>query len=322
MNRIQPTMLRWVAVVGSFVIAGFSTFAGLAASWRDRLPAQVASHWGGSGVDDTQSLDAFIATAGAAVAGTTLLLGLVARFAPAAIRRVLGATQAGMGLYLTTAFAGSLYDQVGLTDPYAAPAPGGWLGVGIVPGALAAYLAWRLLPAQEIAVTITDPLPTGVTTLATRPGEQLSWVGRVPLSAAPYVLLGLTSAVGVFIAWQAGTPWAGVLPAVVGAVVVWMCRATVLVDRAGLRVRSAGRVTWLRIPLDRIRQAQADQVRPLAEFGGWGLRWGVRGRGFVTRTGPALRVDAADGSSTWVSVDDAEQAAATLNTLTAAQRHS
>ncbi len=331
MTRAQPTLARWGAVVGS--LAGVATAAVLTTGWllRDRLPNRVASHWGSNGVDEVASLPAYLSIAAALLIGTTAVLAVVAWRAPMEIRRVLGAIQGGMSWVLGAALLGSLATQADLTDPYRAADPGVWFAVGLVPGALAATLAWRLLPVRPAvtpAGSATDPSNQAVgasvagagaaATVPVRVGEQLTWWGRTPVSGGPLVAVGLLVAIAVGLAWQASA-WVAIVPLLVGVGVIWMCRASVVVDRHGLRVSSRGRVTWMRIPLERIRVAEVDEVRPLAQFGGYGLRWGVRGKGFVTRSGTAVRVDTSDGTSTWVSLDDAAQAAATLNTLAATQ---
>ena len=55
---------------------------------------------------------------------------------------------------------------------------------------------------------------------------------------------------------------------------------------------------------------------PLREFGGYGWRIGKDGsRGFVTRSGEALVVERVGEPPVVVTVDDAAEAAAVLNTL-------
>ena len=315
----RPTMPRWCAVVlGSLGLLGL---VAAAVMWpvTDRLPPQVASHWGTDGVDNVQSLTGYLSSAALVLLGTSTLLAILAWRAPMAVRRVLGAVQSGMAWLIGTMMIGGLLGQLDLTDPYRAPDPGVWIAIGLLPAAVVAAVAWRLLPAHEPSAQAPPAVPTQAARVAQRPNEQLTWLGHTPLSAGLMVAVGAVMVLAVALGWRA-SPWAALLPAAIGMGVLWMCRATVVVDRQGLRVRSGGWVTWLCIPLDRVRVAEVDQVRPLAQFGGYGLRWGRRGRGFVTRGGAAVRVDTADGDSTWVSVDDAAQAAATLNTLAASQR--
>ena len=69
------------------------------------------------------------------------------------------------------------------------------------------------------------------------------------------------------------------------------------------------------MPLDTVAFADRSELRAFREFGGLGLRFRPGARAFVTRTGEALRVVQRDGTKTYVSMDDAEEVAAVLNTL-------
>jgi hypothetical protein len=75
------------------------------------------------------------------------------------------------------------------------------------------------------------------------------------------------------------------------------------------------------VPLDEVVRAEVVEVSPVAEFGGWGYRVGRAGRvGIVLRSGQALQVERTGGRSLVVTVDDADTAAALLNTLAARSR--
>lgn len=94
----------------------------------------------------------------------------------------------------------------------------------------------------------------------------------------------------------------------------WRSRR-VSVDRDGLHVRLLG-VRVLHVPLEEVVAADVVDVHPFREFGGWGLRMDLHGRvGWVTRQGRAVRVRRGDASEVLVTVDDATDVAATLNTL-------
>jgi hypothetical protein len=110
-------------------------------------------------------------------------------------------------------------------------------------------------------------------------------------------------------------PWAAVIPAVVAVAMAGVLQGEVTIDRDAVRVSSLGRITWMTIPLAGIALAEAEAVSPLRDFGGYGIRFGLRGRGFITRAGQALRCEGLDGTSTWVTVDGAVEAAATVNAL-------
>jgi hypothetical protein len=95
-----------------------------------------------------------------------------------------------------------------------------------------------------------------------------------------------------------------------------MFRWVIRVDGTGLTIRSA--IGWprIRVPLNEVLRADVTQVRPLRDYGGWGLRVGRGGRiGVVLRSGDALLVQRTGGRSIAVSLDGAYTAAGLLNAL-------
>jgi hypothetical protein len=87
----------------------------------------------------------------------------------------------------------------------------------------------------------------------------------------------------------------------------------------GFLVRSALGWPRLRIRTADLAKAGTATIDPLADFGGWGIRWVIgpnrKGRwGIVTRRGPGLEVFRHDGRSIVVTLDDAGTAAAVLET--------
>jgi hypothetical protein len=72
------------------------------------------------------------------------------------------------------------------------------------------------------------------------------------------------------------------------------------------------------VPLADIRSARVVSVDPLADFGGWGVRWGSgRSLGIVLQAGEALELERLDGRRFVVTTPDAERAAALINGLRA-----
>lgn len=94
--------------------------------------------------------------------------------------------------------------------------------------------------------------------------------------------------------------------------------SVVTVDRRGVQARAMG-IHWVNVPLETITSAEVQaKVIPLGDFGGWGLRGGFGGdRGLVTGEGKALRIHRAQQPDWVITVDDAERAAAVVNTLVA-----
>jgi hypothetical protein len=92
----------------------------------------------------------------------------------------------------------------------------------------------------------------------------------------------------------------------------------------GFIVRSGLGWPRLSIPAASLAKAGVVQIDPMADFGGWGIRWVIgpshRGRwGIVTHRGPGLEVVRRDSRSIVVTVDDPGTAAAVLETYIAKQ---
>ncbi len=319
-GRTRGPRRRFVVTVVAVPVLVVAAGMAVALASRSQLPAVVASHWGPNGVDATQSVDAYLGSSALAVLGVAALLGGAGWFTPPDGRRWLATLVAALAGLLGTLVYGLLLLQRGVTDPSTATAPGGVFVVGALAGAGLGGLAWAVNPVDPV-----DPvtpwragdrptLPGHAPVLATSPGERVAWVGH---TAAPrwlgWVCVALV-ALACFCAVVA-SPWAALGPALGIVLVVLVMRAVVVVDQHGLRVTSAGVLTWLTLPLDQVAHAEPSSLTAFREFGGLGMRYRPDARAFVTRTGEALRVTQPDGSRTYVSMDDADQAAAVLNTL-------
>lgn len=95
--------------------------------------------------------------------------------------------------------------------------------------------------------------------------------------------------------------------------VLAISRVTLRVDDTGLRL-GFGPGIRVRVPLDQIRQATAEDIRPLA-WGGWGYRIKPGRRALVLRAGPGLVLDLRNGNRFAVTVDNPEDPAALINGL-------
>jgi hypothetical protein len=200
-------------------------------------------------------------------------------------------------------------------------APAVPLGGGAVLAVAAAFLTWRRLPREAPASTEVQPADA----LPIRPGEVAGWTGKVDLPAWFVSLLvavaAVLIAVGVLLLLTVGgRSWLIFLsPALLLVVLLVTAQFVVTAGPRGFVVRSA--VGWprLSVPVASLAKAGVVPIDPLADFGGWGIRWVIgpsrRGRwGIVTRRGPGLEVVRRDGRSIVVTVDDAGTAAAVLET--------
>ena len=311
----RASMRRYVLTVGGLV-AGALLVSGalLAARWA-QVPDVVASHWGRDGVDATQSKAGNLALLWGLVVGLAVLFAVLARFIHPDGRRYLAAATGFTTGLVTVIVTGSMLAQVGLTDPYAASIPGVVTALAVVVSLVAGTLLWWLNPPPPVTARRTNAaLPAGAPVVALEPGERLAWVGHTaPLHWGGMLGLGLVLLVAAVVSWLA-SPWLVLLPVAVAVLVVSTLNARVVVNGAGVRV-SSGPARWISLPLAQIQSADAVEVWPVREYGGYGLRFSGQRRGFVTRAGSALRLHVADGSTTEITLDDAEHAAAVVNTL-------
>lgn len=321
---------RRLTIVLSAVIAACIVAPVLVAqAVGDRLPDEVARHWGATGqVTATWTLPTQLWVVGA----MTLLIagafaaGAAASRLPTFARRMLAGCAAWLGVLLAGMQIGAVLAHVDLADPMQAPGPGPWLVAGTLAGVVVGALVARLVRAEPRELRLaTTPPPDGAPRLGAPADVPASWTSPPMVSRA---LAWVASIVAVAfllgalaVAWSWLSLWLVVMAIVVcGPMLVFSrCRATI--DAQALVVRAAG-VRLLHVPIDEVAAAQVlDNLNPLWEFGGWGLRTDLRGRtGVITRKGEALEVRRGDGSEIVITVDEPRAAASLLNTL-ADQRH-
>jgi hypothetical protein len=290
-------------------------------AWAPELPDPLAIHWGADGADGYSSLGGFIALIAATLVGIALLLGLIGVAAiragqPMRALRILAALQLATAGLLAVGMTASAAIQRGLSD--AADADGAGLGRGMLVaaacaialgavGALALPRQHRTTPAGVSA----EPAPA----LHLGAEERAVWTGRAAMEtgvlAAILLTLGAVALLPVLVGVEG---WASLGGVGVALLILPFLFWRVRVDRRGLTTRSAlGWPRWSMAAGD-IVEARAVAVNPLAEFGGWGIRFGGGGRwGLVLRRGSAVEIHRAGRAPFVVTVDGAEEAAALLN---------
>lgn len=296
----------------------------VALSWRGTLPDPIAIHWGTDGVNGYGHLASHLT----AMVVTTLLMSLflwsVGYFGGTAAmtRRMAGGIAVGFAVFMAGVFVGSLAPQRGLHDAAQAGSIGAVLAVWMVLAFIAgALVAWLTPP--DLSQAATDPIPTGAPKVPLTESGQGAWVQDVTLGGTRWLLAAVVvvaaGAVVISRQWEIFA----ILGIVFSLLFVTLARWTVTVDRTGLTVRPLSRRPRIRVPLEEIIQAEVVTVRPIAEFGGYGLRIGRAGRtGLILRSGPSLQVTRTGGRTVVVTVDNAETGAALLNTLAARTRQS
>lgn len=320
--RVRSRFTLVALILPAIVVAAAVVVQALA---LPSLPGVVATHWSFDGTPDGFSpvWTVPVLTAVLGLGLPAVLFGVafrsLRRGEHGAAYRLLGAVALGVAVLLSTLMTWTLVLQVGGAD---AQLPALVVFSSLLAGVAVGAVGWMLQPHapwHPVATHTPDALPLA-------PGERVLWTQAVTVASAGQVVLAsavaLTVAVAVMVAVLTASTWAtllsGAIAVLLAIVVVASSRFHVRVDADGLTATSA--VGWPRVavPVADIVSAEVVNVSPMAEFGGWGLRWGPGGSlGVVLRAGEGIRVQRTNGRSVTVTVDDAATATALLTALAA-----
>ncbi|MBM2619431.1 DUF1648 domain-containing protein [Actinoplanes sp. LDG1-06] len=276
------------------------------ASWSDRLPGRMATHWSGTG-----PADGFSSSSGFGAA--MLITGVVA-----GVAGIVAAGRAGQRFWLglAGAVAGStagiwVCTATATLDNPADPRLG-WRLLYFVAG-----LAWGAVVALAAGPSPAgvQPPPETVAPLDLAPTERAAWSTTL---RAPALLASMAVAaiVVVVVAAVGQAPiWPVVVVPLAAALVFGRVRVTA--DRRGLRL-TAGllNLPFKTIPLAEITGVEATEIEPL-EWGGWGYRVTPGRAALVLRRGPGLVVHQSNGRRFAVTLDDPRTPGALLSALLA-----
>lgn len=289
----------------------------LVLSWRPRLPDPMALHWGVDGVDRIGSFTSHLlpfAISSLVLCVPAIVLALVVK---GAARRGMVGLSAAFATMMAGIVVGTTAIQLDSSDASAVPSPGAAIVLpllgAVAIGALATWLAGRDAPEPASAA-----VPDDAARLPLTKGTSAVWAAPLPSIpvAFPLGVIGLLLIMVITFGVLSGDWWLLVFPALIALLFLATTSWRVQIDRTGLTLRSA--LGWPRhhVPADEIIRADVTQVRPLKQFGGWGMRVGRDGAlGFVTRTGEGVEVERTANRRVVVTLDGATQAAALLNTL-------
>ncbi|MGA9872420.1 MAG: DUF1648 domain-containing protein [Rhodococcus sp. (in: high G+C Gram-positive bacteria)] len=284
--------------------------------WRSRLPDQIATHWSGTQPDGFTSP---VTSAWTLVIVIVLVGGgcsAVAALAHALLimRRtmlMIGLTVVGLITVLQLAI---LHSQLDMTDVDRVEVPGWAIGVGTAVGFSVGLLGASLLRDYRERVTADAPPPESLPrTAPDLPLVESLGAGRV----ATAVLFSILAAAAALTCWIVESWWPLAIFVPLAVLTVSLLRYELVVDRAGIHVRSLGMAAF-DYAIEEVTGASVREVDPFSDFGGWGLR--VKGRGnyaVATTKGPAVFLTLAGGHRLTITTPNAERIAGTINSLAA-----
>ncbi|MDR5699212.1 SdpI family protein [Agromyces aerolatus] len=309
---------RWIVAVALLVLPAVAVLGSFLA-WQDVLPERVASHWSDAGAADdtlpTMGVFWFALGVTGAAAIAAIVTAMIQRVPARAKRAALCWIGMPAGLAVTiwlvptwlTIQAGAAEDAV----------LGPWI-IAFLACALYGAIPYAVAPRAHLEVAEpaepVEPIELGST-------EVGAWSRTITANIFVWASLVLVVLAGVIyvpmlVAGEAGGATFGLLIMAVALVLVAsFIRLRVSVDWRGLRVTSLVLgIPLKRIPLDRVRSAQATELRP-GEWGGWGYRIMPGRSAIVLRTGPGLVVTTTSDTQFAVSLADPQTPAALLDAL-------
>lgn len=306
-------VMLWPLLITVVGVAFFFSFV-------DQLPAEIATHWGTDGPDGFSARES---------APWFVLIGLVMAWFVGGIALALGGKDgthrrlavgfaAGIATFITGVMVGSAWIQRGLTDGRDAPGAEWPLVVSLLAALGVGTLAALTTPGSSVDRTrASGKVPVDAPRTPLADGGATTW-RRIAMPGRGYwIFVVVLSAlmVGVAVLTRMWVFSLLLFVLLVGMLVL-LAAFRITISAEGMVITSlAGFPAW-RMRLDEVVQARVVQVSPFGEFGGWGYRLGVDGRtGFVVRQGEGIEVERGDGTSWVVTVDDAAEGAALLNSL-------
>lgn len=307
--------LRWTLALTALALPAL-TIAATALLWRDALPDRIATHWSDLGAADgaAPTIVVFVIVLGvaaaAAITGTVIVI---------ASRLTARGTQVSMfWLGMPAALAAACWLVPTWLTLRAGSADDAVLGVWIIPLLLCilyGVVPYALAPRQGVSEA------PAAQTMFLAPSEVGAWSHTLTANIFVYATIVVAAIavvviVPLVISGSLASAWlAPVILLAATVVLASFIRIRVSADWRGLRVVSVLlRIPLKRIPLDRIRRAEAAQLNP-GEWGGWGYRIMPGRSALVLRSGPGLVVTTKDGTQFAISLADAENPARLLNTL-------
>ncbi|MCD0448995.1 DUF1648 domain-containing protein [Actinocorallia sp. API 0066] len=317
MTETRPPSIRLFLLLGGLLPLLITVIAVVVQLFvLSRLPDPAASQWSATGEPTNFGLP-WVAPLVTGLVGLGLPVVLLVTSVAALRRpegvlvsRLMGALSLGTAVLIAILATWSTLVQVDVADAVDARLPIAAAPVAFAAAIAAGLLAWLVLPREDTVAPGTPAVPRRL-----RAGERAVWTGTATLHPGATALIVL-SFLGVAVA-SIGTSGAAAWIMAATALVVLVAVATTLmfrvkVDGSGLAVTSVVGLPRFRVPLADIASVEVVSVRPMAQFGGWGVRRVPGAMGVVLRGGEAIQVTRTSGPRFVVTVKDAQTAASLL----------
>lgn len=274
---------------------------------QDRLPAEVATHWGADGQPDRftarQSLPWLFGGFTAIIGGVMTVVGLSAPRQAVAGTRVISAMPLAIVWFMAAIAYLTVTPQLDGAGPVGPTAQTilTALGAGVAGALVGVWIAGPAPPIPEApSLTVADP-------------ESLTWRGRTPRTLLMPTIATVVAVLAVALAYA--TRWELLLLfAPIILLVAVSSSFNVSAGPKGVSVAAVGiGFPRVRVPLEQIAGVEVGTVEAW-NYGGWGIRLGPD-TAVITKSGPALIVHRTDGAGLRISLDRPEEPAATLASL-------
>lgn len=294
------------------------------------LPSLITIHWGPSGPDGFANPLLLPVWLLAAVLGIQLLIAFLSWIGQRGTApqtsdwpRMLVTGTVMFTVLLGLGFLATLISQLGLSDPRLASLWPTLLGIagGILLAVPLTLLSWKRFP--SIAAPHAAPKAQDLPSIALSPTEHVFW----SRTAAPpaWLVIGVIGLVVALLAGLAisGSPfWLHLTVGVVFAAIFGILSWKVTINDHSVSVRSLWGFPKFSFAISSLTAAQSTAVRPLAEFGGYGIRTALSGRwGVIANHERALELFPEGKSAFVVTVKDSETAAQLINGIRARLAH-
>lgn len=283
--------------------------------WSADLPDRIAEQWNNSGVSSTTSVSGIILYL--ALSGLGIAVFCVVTTARTTSRT--GAMASGGGgialsLFITGSLVGLMATQRGVTDPDTVSGP----PMGWIAGAAAVAVVGGLVGALLFGIAV--PRTSGQTPRADDPSPAPAGSGSVYVRTIVnwYLVVALGAVGSAFLV--VAVLQSSVLTGVIGVIVLLSISLAIwrlLVNEKQVQVFSLAKIASRTVPMQSVLSVERATVRPLRDFGGYGLRSSntTTSTGVIVTSGDAVNITTSTGHDITITVPRADEAVEAIEAI-------